>query len=127
MLCQFRFHRANIFACLVHVSFGGFRCLGIILLDILHREEWPSHVIDCLHCLEPLGVDWISTYHIHPLYGLIGGWEIVNTVGLAHHLFGLFGICGWAAGLEWDAIAPTAATDSDGNGLVVACNQEVLF
>ena len=28
--------------------------------------------------------------------------------------------------LEWDAIAPTAVTDSDEDGLVVACNQDVF-
>ena len=102
-------------------------------MDILYGEEWPSRVIACLHRLEPLGVDLTSTYHIHPLYGLFGGWEIVNTVGLAHLLFGLFGICGWAAGLrlpvpllERDAIAPTAVTDYDEDGLVVACNQDVF-
>ena len=86
---------------LVYVALRGLRCLGTILLEITHGEEWPSRVVAGLHGLDPCGLDWVTTHCMHPLDGLFGGWEIVNAVGLAHRLLGLFG---WAAGLPLPAL-----------------------
>ena len=79
----------------------GFCCLVIIFLDISHGGDWPSNVIAFPHRLEPRGFDWIFIYRMDSLDGLFGGWEIVNAVGLAHRLLGLFG---WAAGLPLPAL-----------------------
>ena len=65
------------------MSLRGLGRLGIVFPDILHGEEWPTRVVTCLDRLETYGLDWIATNRMHPLDGLFGGWEIVNTVGLA--------------------------------------------
>ena len=73
------------------MSLWGLGLLRIVFPDILHSEEWPTHVVSCLDCLEQHGFNWIAANRMHPFDRLFGGWEIVNTIGLAQRLLGVFG------------------------------------
>ena len=100
-------------------------------MDILDGEEWSSCVMTYFYRLEPCGLDGITTYHIHPFDGLLGGRKIVDVVGLLQCLPGFLG---WVAGLplaspvlKLDAIVPAAVADPNEDGLVLECDQDVFF
>ena len=68
---------------------------------------------------------------MHTFDGLLGGRKILHVFGLSQRLSGLLG---WVAGLplaslllERYAIAPAAVADSDEDGLVLACDQDIFF
>ena len=68
---------------------------------------------------------------MHPQDGFFGGRKIVHVVGLPQRLSGLLG---WVSGLplaspllEQDTIAAAAVADSDEDGLVLVCDQDVFF
>ena len=65
---------ADIFVCLIHVSFwclGGFR---VVLGDVLCGEEWPTRKVVGLNCFEPCGFDRVAAYGMHPFDSVFGGW-----------------------------------------------------
>ena len=62
---------------------------------------------------------------MHPSDSLLGGWQIIDAVGLLERLFGpLRQFAGLPLALlldEWDAIAATLVSFANEDGLAFAC------
>ena len=94
-------------------------------MDISDCEEWPSSVITCFNCLEPCGLDGITTHRMHPFDGFLDGQKIVHVVGLSESLSGLLGL---VAGLPLALpLLERDAMDTNEDGLVLACDKDVFF
>ncbi len=72
--CCLNFGGPYILSCLVQVPLCSFGSFGIVLLDIMFCQHWPSHVISRFDGFEPSRFDQVSTDGVHPFDGLLGRW-----------------------------------------------------
>ncbi len=80
--CCLNFGGLYIHSCLVQVPLCSFGSFGIVLLDIVFYQYWPSYVVSCFDGFEPSQFEPVSTDGVHPFDGLLSRRKIVNAVGL---------------------------------------------
>ena len=61
----------GILPCLVKMYFWGLTCLKIVLFDVRLGKHWLPLEIPGLDCLDPHGLDRITTDCVHPRDGLL--------------------------------------------------------
>ena len=78
-----RFSGSDIFPALIEVALGGFYGFGKVFLDVVNGEQRPPYQVAGLDGLDPSGLDRVTAHGVHQFDGLLGGWQVVNTVGLS--------------------------------------------
>ena len=113
------------------MSFGCGCGFWIILLDVAHCEEWPADEVTGFDGRQPSGFDWVPAYCMHPFNGLFSGREIVDAVGLAEDVLGLFGRCtGLPSAASLDKRYPIPPTGIPGpyeDRFAFACDEDISF
>jgi hypothetical protein len=77
-----RFSGADIFPALIEMAFWSFHSFGEVFLDVANSEQQPSYEVASVDSFEPGGLDQVSANGGYPFDGLLGGRQVVNTVGL---------------------------------------------
>jgi hypothetical protein len=72
--CCLNFGGPYVLSCLVQVPLCGFCSFGIVLLDVVFSQHWPSHAVSRFDGFEPSQFELVSTDGMHPFDGLLGRW-----------------------------------------------------
>ena len=76
-----RFGGSDVLEHLVEMAFECFYGVGVVLLNVLGSEQWPTNEV-VLVGLDPGGFDRVPTHGKHPLDGLFSGREVIDAVGM---------------------------------------------
>ena len=77
------FSGPDIFPALIEVALGDFYCFGKVFLDVANSKQRPPYEVASLDGFGPSGLDRETAHSMHPFDGLLGGRQVVNTVGLS--------------------------------------------
>ncbi len=111
------------------MALGSFHSFGEVFLDVANSEQRPPDEVAGLDGFEPGGFDWVSKHGMHPFDGLLGGRQVVDTVGL---LQGVSCFLGWVPRLpvpfvlhKRDSVASMIIAGADEEGLASASDEYV--
>ena len=125
------FGRTYIFSSLVEVAFRCLGGVGIVLVDIVRREERPAREVACIDRFEPGGLDRIAAHGVHPFDALLDGGQVVDAVGLAESCSCLLGrpprLPLPSLLHQGDTIPTMLITHTYEERIALTCDQDVLF
>jgi hypothetical protein len=113
------------------MAFWSLHGFGEVFLDVANGEQWSSYEVAGFYSFEPGGLDGVSAHGVHPFDGVLGGWQVVNTVVLLQDVACFLGWVPWLPVPlvlhERDLVASMLVSGANEEGLASASENYVLF